>query len=569
MSVQQLTNHLWQSTLFAAAVWLLSVLLRHHRAEVRYKLWLAASLKFLVPFALLVTIGRQFEWPAGPAPSAAVVQPISQIVDGMGQPFFRATRVEDGRKGPLLPWVAPAVWLCGVLFVGISWTRRWRAVQEAVRRARPVEAGLGIPVMTTPGRMEPGVAGILRPVLLLPEGITERLTAPELGAVMAHEMCHVRRRDNLAVAMHAVVESLFWFHPLVWWIRERMMEERERACDEEVVRRGGEPAAYAEGILKVCRFYLESPACVAGVTGADLKKRIEEIMSRRLAKELDMGKRLLLVAAAAMAIAAPLLVGLLHVPEMRAQNGGPAKFEVASVKENNSPDVRGGNFQTQPGGRLTVTNIPLYAMITWVYGVPMQSMRMSGGPSWIRSTHYDIEARAAEGAIPVDLPGRVREDRMRPMLQALLAERFHLVVRTEHKEMPVYLVTVAKGGIKMEKANIEEKDCGPDVPCHFFNGGQGRGVHGKAANMEDLVHFVENWSDRPMLDRTELKGLYNMDSDGWVPMRGPGGGNEGLDDPVRPTLFMVFERQLGLKVEQGKATVETYVIEHVEKPTGN
>ena len=119
--------------------------------------------------------------------------------------------------------------------------------------------------------------GIFRPVLLLPEGITDRLSPAQLQAVLAHELCHVRRRDNLAAAIHMFVEALFWFHPLVWWIKARLIEEQERACDEEVLRLGGDPQVYAESILKICEFYLTSPLiCVSGITGSNLKKRIEE-----------------------------------------------------------------------------------------------------------------------------------------------------------------------------------------------------------------------------------------------------------------------------------------------------
>ncbi len=115
--------------------------------------------------------------------------------------------------------------------------------------------------------------GIFRPVLLLPEGITERLTAAQLEAILAHELCHVRRRDNLTAAIHMVVETVFWFHPLVWWIRARLIDERERACDEEVLRLGSEAEVYAESILEACKLYLESPlACVSGVTGSDLEE---------------------------------------------------------------------------------------------------------------------------------------------------------------------------------------------------------------------------------------------------------------------------------------------------------
>ena len=119
--------------------------------------------------------------------------------------------------------------------------------------------------------------GLRRPVLLLPAGIMDRLTPPQLKAIMAHELCHIRRRYHVATAIHMGVETLFWFHPLVWWLGARLMEERERAGDEEVLLAGSEPQVYAEGILKICGLYLESPSpFVSGMTGANLRKRIEE-----------------------------------------------------------------------------------------------------------------------------------------------------------------------------------------------------------------------------------------------------------------------------------------------------
>src|SRR5438445_13697921 len=137
--------------------------------------------------------------------------------------------------------------------------------------------------MSSPTLLEPGVFGVFRPVLLLPEGIFDRLTPAQLKAVIAHELCHVRHRDNLIAAIQMFVEAAFWFHPMVWWIGRRMVEERERACDEEVLRLGSDPEVYAAGILNVCRFYVESRlACASGVTGADLKKRIEAIMTKRI-----------------------------------------------------------------------------------------------------------------------------------------------------------------------------------------------------------------------------------------------------------------------------------------------
>ena len=155
----------------------------------------------------------------------------------------------------------------------------------------------------------------------MPDRVAEQLTAPQLDAILAHELCHVRRRDNLAAATHMVVEALFWFHPLVWWLGARLMEERERACDEEVLSMGNAPEVYAEGILRICDLYLKSPLpCVAGVTGANLKRRIEEIMSGRMAQALNGRKKLLLAGAGTLAVVAPIIVGTMNVPLTMAQS---------------------------------------------------------------------------------------------------------------------------------------------------------------------------------------------------------------------------------------------------------
>ncbi len=169
----------------------------------------------------------------------------------------------------------------------------------------------GVPVLVSPSSMEPGIVGILRPALLLPEGIIERLDAEQLRGILAHEMCHARYRDNLTFAFHMVVETLYWFFPPVWWIGARLIEQREQACDEAVVEAGGAAQAFAEGILNVCKFYVESPlACVAGVTGADLKKRIVRIMTERNLLRLDWRKKLILAAVALVVAAVPVTLGL-------------------------------------------------------------------------------------------------------------------------------------------------------------------------------------------------------------------------------------------------------------------
>jgi len=590
-SVTPLANHLWQSTLFAAVAGALTFTLRKHSAQARYAVWLAASVKFLVPFSVLVEAGSHLGW--NPLAHTAPQAGFSQVMSQMTEPFIPVAAlprapVASGAANPL-PTILLALWAAGVVVVAFNWWRRWRHLRAAARAARPLPVERGIRVMSTAALFEPGVFGIRQPVLLLPEGIFERLTPAELDAILEHEYCHVRRRDNLAAALHLLVETLFWFHPLVWWIERQLVRERERACDEEVLRRGKDPEIYAEGILKVCRFYVESPlVCAAGVTGANLTKRIEEIMTHRIAPKLDLGRKLLLAAAGLAAVATPLIVGMAEAPATQAQEQPAARlaFEAASVKENKAGDPRSSRLSFLPGGRLFLRDLPLISIVSVAYDLPVfnPSERLTGGPDWIRKTNYDIEATAPSGAIPEGASDRVRSDRIRQMLQTLLAERFKMVVRPEMKELPVYAVTVAKGGPKMPKAAVEEKDCAvnatnPNDPaaCHMFSGGQGQGMHGRAVTLTDLVSGVSGFTDRPVLDRTGLQGLYNIQTEGWVPMRPrpprpPGQEATAEDlafaDPARPTLFQIFDR-LGLKLEPTKAPVETFAIERIERPSEN
>jgi hypothetical protein len=150
-----------------------------------------------------------------------------------------------------LAFVLLTIWAFGALIVAARFARGWWKVYAAKRAARPLELAADVPVFGSQVMIEPGVFGFFRPVLLLPERILERLSPEQLSTIVAHEMCHVRRRDNLTYLAHTVAEVLFWFYPPVWWIGKCLIEERERACDEAVVDAGGKPHTYAEGILNV------------------------------------------------------------------------------------------------------------------------------------------------------------------------------------------------------------------------------------------------------------------------------------------------------------------------------
>jgi bla regulator protein blaR1 len=336
-----MANHLWQSTLFALFAAILTLAFKKNQARIRHSLWLAASLKFLVPFSLLMSLGSRL---ASPRFSLSGRSGLFSAVEGFSQPFtfVVVTPVDHATTGAYLLSLAPrlmaAMWLCGFVTVVILWSVRWHRVAAAVNRSTPAEqgrevdalrqlekiAGVRRPITLLVSResaMEPGIFGIVRPVLLWPATISEHLQDSHLRAILAHEVSHVRRRDNLAAAMHMAVEAIFWFHPMVWWLGARLVEERELACDDEVLQLGNSPSIYAESILKTCEFCVGTPlACVSGVTGAELKKRIVRIMTPNLAEKLSPGRRLLLVSVGVAVVVAPVLFGLGTTPRVRAQS---------------------------------------------------------------------------------------------------------------------------------------------------------------------------------------------------------------------------------------------------------
>jgi GWxTD domain-containing protein len=321
--LQSILNHIWQSTLCLIILGALTLLFRRNSAVVRYRLWLIASVKFLVPFSLFVALGGLLQWhpvrrvtpPVVPVVIRQISQPFASLpILIPAQPIAKAAPVAS----PSLGSVFTFVWITGAAIVLLVWLVRWIQLIRIVRGAEPFGAGVnspGIRILTSRAGREPGVFGVFRPVLLLPEGLAHNLTAEQLEPIIAHEMFHVRGRDNLAAAMHTVVQALFWFHPLVWWLGNRLVDERERACDEAVLHAGHDPADYAEGILKVCKSNLMMPACVAGVSGSNLQKRIEVIMENRETRNLTSGKKLLLTVAGVGALMVPIFTGMMSAAQ--------------------------------------------------------------------------------------------------------------------------------------------------------------------------------------------------------------------------------------------------------------
>jgi len=275
--IAALLDHLWQSSLVALLAACLTLTVRRNAARVRFWLWFAASIKFLLPFAALAALGG---WLSQLFPHALMAPLAIQPAMRLSAP---ARLLPVGHESlNLLPYLIPVLlglWALGLAAVLGLRLVRWLRLRALLADAQPF-ADIPVRVKTSASLLEPGLVGIVNPVVMLPSGLLAHLAPGEIASILAHEASHLARRDNLTAAIHMLVEALFWFWPPVWLIGARLIAERERACDESVVAGGHDPLVYAQGILKVCRFCVQSPlACVSGASGSDLGRRMERIMA--------------------------------------------------------------------------------------------------------------------------------------------------------------------------------------------------------------------------------------------------------------------------------------------------
>jgi uncharacterized protein (TIGR03435 family) len=264
------------------------------------------------------------------------------------------------------------------------------------------------------------------------------------------------------------------------------------------------------------------------------------------------------------AAAALTLAGLVNGPSARAQaptaTATPPKFEVASLKPS-QPGGRGGGIRPSAGGdRYDATNISLKLMITVAYRVKTE--QVVGGPDWMNTDFYDMKAKAEKPSSIEDL---------HLMLQDLLADRFKLKFHRDTKEMPVYGLTVDKGGPKLQPHEAQSAGdpwIEQEQPQFLHVK-----MHAKFVPMDYFAWRLGQILDRPVLDLTKLKGGYDFDLAYTREL--PAGIPEGASlngepiDSSGPSIFEAMQKQLGLKLERQKGSVDVMVIDHAEKAVEN
>ncbi len=335
-----------------------------------------------------------------------------------------------------------AIWAGGSLLIGMQRFRDWDRLRTSLRTSTRLSMAANIEVRVSTRLLEPSLIGWRRPVLLLPAGIAHRLTSSQLNAVLTHEMAHARRKDNLLALLHMLVELLFWFCSVVWWIGARLVAERELACDEEVVKQGIEPRAYAEAIVEVCKSYACSPMMSApGVTGGGTRQRIEQIMTNCRPREMGRVRTTALASLGLAIFALPVITGAIHAPLWMAT---PVYFESVRVRQcSDLANQRWGAGYRFSAGELRTGCMPLadvqgLGLIQRAYvrfggsgGSPWPAIvPVTNKPAWFSSELYEIT-----GTAHLHTPQSTMEG---AMLRAVLEDRFRLTIREEAVQVPVY-----------------------------------------------------------------------------------------------------------------------------------
>ncbi|HUB82074.1 MAG TPA: M56 family metallopeptidase [Bryobacteraceae bacterium] len=458
-----------------------------------------------------------------------------------------------------------------------EWRERFGKLGEQIGISRPV--GLLISALV----QVPTVVGWLRPVVLVPVGALGGLPAEHVEALLLHELAHIRRYDYPINILQSVAESLLFYHPAVWWVSGHIRAERELCCDDLAVSISGDALKYAQALAQLESYRPVHFGTALAANGGTLANRIARLLGRpRPTAPIGLGPSLLAIA---------VLLGAMTYGLLAQSNTHPA-FEAASIKRSplnidpNQP--MGGGYQ--PGGLLHMVNMPLKGLIQFAYAdhdsphwLPLPDSQVVGGPAWAKTDGYNIDAKPERQADP---------KHTWLMLQALLADRFHLALNRETRELPVYDLEPVEGGPRLPAA----KDAGcvsfpPGTPprpvpgkvdCGYVGGPFSRTeagllhIQGRRVRVADLARELTSLLGRPVVDRTGFTGEFDLNlrftADealvGFLGLLAPADSHLPTD-PNSPNIFAALTEQLGLKLVQARGSVEGLVIDRAERPTEN
>ncbi len=577
---------LMASSIRIVCVALLAALLarafRIRHAAMLHSIWVAVTLVMLA-MPLIVRFAPPLTIAVLPPPSI-----VSRFAGGgtleraAGGPTASATIPAPVSAPAPWPGLLTTVYLAGVVIftvrvaVGLAALRR-------LRRGTALEHGQ----LTHRACAAPITIGWLRPVTVLPPGWSA-WPSVQRDAVLTHEAAHVRRRDPLVHLVAVVNRIVFWFHPLAWWLERRVAALAEHACDEAVLERGAVPSDYAQALIDMARCVTRTghrvgaPGIASPASG--LPGRVAAILEEQRFVRPSYARRLGFVAAATggALVLSTVVMGEAGARGLDAPQSASAtrRFDVVSVKRNTS-GAQGGTSQFMPG-RYAATNISLRMLIRNAYD--MLDLQIVGGPPLATGDY----ARADKFDVVATFSGEPDVAERRAMMQAMLADRFKVVVHPERREMPVYVLLRARsdGSLAEGMTLNTDPECaaaararGAAPPpagqsagprCGALQFGPGQFI-GHAVGVDMLVNSLANRPvltgiDRPVVDRTDLSGRYDFTLR-WAP---PGrAGGPGDADPDQPAIVTALREQLGLKLDAQRTMMDVLVIDSAEMPTEN
>lgn len=298
------------------------------------------------------------------------------------------------------------------------------------------------------------------------------------------------------------------------------------------------------------------------------------IVTRELLHRHRFGRKLVPTAIALAGIAGTIMFGLVNdspkqvrVESQENDRGRPA-FEVASIRlDKSSSPLPGAHLF---GDRFNAT-ITAYGLVALAYKMGLSSNQISGGPAWIKSQLFDINAKVEDSVTDgkwKKLSLNQQWSQVQLMVQSLLADRFKLKVNRETKELPVYALVVARNGPK-----FVEDSAHPEIDAISARGrGKVEAISSRVGNLVWFLSIQPELEGRLVVDKTELRSYYSFTLQ-WAPetlsaSSGQSANSEPFDSS-RPPLFVAIQEQLGLKLEPAKGPVEVLVIDHVERPSEN
>jgi uncharacterized protein (TIGR03435 family) len=590
-----LVHFLWQGLAIAAVYAGARAGAKRSAPQRRYLLACAALAAMLAaPIATHILNGSPEPAPAPPHAASAIPNFDSGTTFAVtaGENAFISATVAALWSERFLPSVV-MLWFTGTLVFWVRLTGGWMAAsrlrtrlarkapgewQQALDRLR-ARLRVGRPVrLLVSGLVEaPVVIGWLRPMVLVPIGALAGLPAEHLEALLLHELAHIRRHDYLVNALQSIAEALLFYHPAVWWISGHIRDERERCCDDLAVAATGDAFSYATALADLEAWRPAHARSAVAANGGRLADRIARLLGQTRPETRTFSAPGA-AGAVLLAIATSVLSG---------QSADRPKFEVASVKPTPDKVLNYAGMSTPPGGRLHAKNVTVSGMIAAAYH--LQDFQIAGGPAWIHDAGFDIEAKSEANASRAQIL---------MMLQPLLEDRFQLKFHRETRELPVYSLTVARGGAKLPAP--QEGGCvkpgglpspGGTVPirCGALNimgAPSGMRARGGDVPMPELIRTLSMVLGRPVLDGTGVTTHFDVDltftpddtAMGLMMSSGSVAGHRETmaaaagspDDPkAAPNILLAVQEQLGLKLNSTKGPAEVMVIDRVEKPSAN